>query len=411
MIMDESHDASFKQQEGFRFAARDVAIKRASGLGVPIVLGSATPSLETVHNAATGRFQWHRLRSRATGAAPPAWCTIDLRAQATQAGLAEPVIAGMEETLEAGEQVLVFLNRRGYAPVMLCHECGWHGACHRCDANVTWHRARGILVCHHCGHTQGVPRFCPECSADALQGAGQGTEQLERFLGKRFPGFPLYRFDRDVTRQKGAFEELYARVREDRPAVLVGTQMLAKGHHFPRVTLVVIVSLDQALYSGDFRAMERMGQLLTQVAGRAGRAERPGRVMLQTHHPDHPMIERLCGEGYERFARDLLEERRLANLPPVTCQAQLRAEAGSRESLQEFLQSAREAFSSRSARIHGPFPAHMERRGGRLRWYLLVQDAGRPNLQKSLDQWLPAVRALPSARRVRWALDVDPQEF
>jgi primosomal protein N' (replication factor Y) len=411
IVMDESHDASFKQKEGFRFAARDVAVKRASGLAVPIVLGSATPSLETLHNAARGRFGWHRLRQRATGAPQPEWSVMDLRKQSLSAGLAGPVLDAMSETLERGEQALVFLNRRGYAPVLLCHECGWHGACHRCDANLTWHRAGNTLVCHHCGHCQGAPKFCPDCSADALQGAGQGTEQLERFLGKRFPGYPLYRFDRDVTRRKGAFESLYEQVREGEPAILVGTQMLAKGHHFPRVTLVVIVSLDQALYSGDFRATERMGQLMIQVAGRAGRAERPGRVMLQTHHPDHPMIERLCRAGYERFATDLLEERRLAGLPPVTFQAQLRADASARDPLREFLESARDVFKSRNSMVHGPFPAQMERRGGRLRWYLLVQDVSRPELQATLDQWLPAVRKLPAARRVRWALDVDPQEL
>jgi primosomal protein N' (replication factor Y) len=411
LIMDESHDASFKQQEGFRFAARDVAVKRAAGLGVPIVLGSATPSLETVYNAARGRYQWHRLRRRATGAAEPRWGTIDLRGKATRAGLGEPVIAAVRDTLDKGEQVLVFLNRRGYAPVLLCHDCGWHGTCHRCDANTTWHRARRLLVCHHCGHTHAVPRFCPQCGADALQGAGQGTEQLERFLAGQFPDFPLYRFDRDATRRKGAFESLYGRVREGRPAILVGTQMLAKGHHFPRVTLVVIVSLDEALYSGDFRAVERMGQLMIQVAGRAGRVDRPGRVLLQTHHPDHPVIERLCTHGYERFALDLLEERRLAGLPPITCQAQLRSEAGSREPLQAFLQAAKDAFESRTSLIHGPFPAHMERRGGRLRWYLVVQDAQRPDLQRTLDDWLPKVRSLPATRRVRWALDVDPQDF
>ncbi len=256
-----------------------------------------------------------------------------------------------------------------------------------------------------------APRLCPDCSADALHGAGAGTEQLERFLGRRFPDFPLYRFDRDRTRHKGAFEEMYRSVREGRPAVLVGTQMLAKGHHFPRVTLAVIVNLDQALYSGDFRAMERMGQLMMQVAGRAGRAERPGEVILQTFHPEHPLLGRLLEEGYERFAMELLAERRLSGLPPMSHQAVLRAEAGSREPVQAFLQAAMDEFPGNGASVFGPFPAQMERRGGRWRWYLLVQGRNRPGLQTALDRWLPAVRGLSGARSVRWAIDVDPQEF
>lgn len=411
IIMDESHDASFKQQEGFRFSARDVAIKRASGLGIPIVLGTATPSLETVYNASQGRYAWLRLRDRATGATQPGWGVIDLRQQAVTAGLSEPVLRAMTETLDAGEQVLVFLNRRGYAPVLLCHECGWHGSCHRCDANLTWHRAGNNLVCHHCGVRLAVPRQCPECRADALQGAGEGTEQLEGFLGRRFPDYPLFRFDRDRTRQKGAFESMYENVRKDRPAILVGTQMLAKGHHFPLVTLVVIVNLDQALYSGDFRALERMGQLMMQVAGRAGRADRPGKVIMQTHHPDHPVLERLLKSGYEHFAMELLEERKLAGLPPAGCQAVLRAEASTRDAVLDFLTSARDRFQSASSDVYGPFPAQMERRGGRMRWYLLVQDRQRQNLQAALDPWLEIVRKLPESRQVRWALDVDPQEF
>lgn len=410
IILDESHDASFKQQDGFRFAARDVAIKRAAELGVPIVLGTATPALETVRNAAIGRYTWNRLRERATGAQQPHWRVLDLRQQRVTAGLAEQALSDIEETLARSEQVLVFLNRRGYAPVLLCHDCGWHAACHRCDANMTWHRLDRSLVCHHCGHSATLPRFCPDCAADALQGAGAGTEQLEQFLTGRFGAVPLYRFDRDMTRRKGAFDRMVREVREGQPCILVGTQMLAKGHHFPRVTLAIIVNLDQALYSSDYRSMERMGQLIMQVAGRSGRAEHPGQVLLQTHHPDHPLLDLLFREGYERFALALLEERRLASLPPFAAQATLRAEARERESVLGFLEQARASFRADSS-IHGPFPALMERRGGRVRWYLLVQDEHRSRLQNALDQWLVAVRSLPSARQVRWAVDVDPQDF
>jgi primosomal protein N' (replication factor Y) len=411
IIMDESHDASFKQQDGFRFAARDVAVKRAANLGVPVVLGTATPSLETVHNARQGRYAWHRLRERATGAKTPRWRVQDLRQLPAPGGLAGPVIEAMEETLAAGQQVLVFLNRRGYAPVLLCHECGWHACCHRCDANLTWHRSARTLVCHHCGHRQKVPDVCPDCAADALQGAGEGTQQLQQFLARQFPGLPLYRFDRDEIRRKGMFEKMYDEVRAGEPCILVGTQMLAKGHHFPAVTLVVVVNVDQALYSGDFRALERMGQLLIQVAGRAGREDRPGSVILQTHHPDHPLLETLITQGFEPFAEALLEERGLSALPPFTCQAALRAEATQREPVQTFLEDALARFDAAGVQAYGPYPALMERKGGRLRWYLLLQSESRPRLQAALDAWLPQVRSLPAARRVRWALDVDPQEF
>jgi len=305
----------------------------------------------------------------------------------------------------------VFLNRRGYAPVLLCHECGWHASCGRCDSNLTWHRSARALVCHHCEHRQTVPPVCPDCAADALQGAGEGTQQLEQLLSREFPEFPLYRFDRDEVSRKGAFENLYDQVRNGLPCILVGTQMLAKGHHFPLVTRVVIVDLDQALYSADYRAIERLGQLMVQVAGRAGREQRPGEVVLQTHHPDHPLLETLFSSGYEAFAQQLLDERELAQLPPFSYQAVLRAEATDRAPVQEFLNSARQCLAGGNCSIHGPYPALMERKGGRVRWYLLVQADSRSDLQNMLDGWLPAVRALPQSRQVRWAVDVDPQEF
>jgi len=411
IIMDESHDPSYKQQDGFRFSARDLAVKRAQGLEIPIVLGSATPALETLYNAESGRYHWHRLRTRATGAAEPGWKLVDLRSQPTRCGLSDPALEAMAAVLGRGEQVLVFLNRRGYAPVLLCHSCGWHGQCSRCDANMTWHRSDRQLVCHHCDQRHPVPEFCPECRADALQGAGEGTEQLENWLQKRFSDFPLYRVDRDRMRRKGELEEVAAKVRGGDPCVMVGTQMLAKGHHFPKVTLVVVVNLDQALYSADFRALERMGQTLVQVAGRAGRAEHPGIVMLQTHHPDHAMLTTLIRSGYGEFARQLLCERRLAGLPPYAHQAVLRADATNREKVLEFLNRAARVWPRNGGSLFGPFPAMMERRGGRYRWYVLVQNEARPALQGGLKTWLPLVRELPEARRVRWAMDVDPQEF
>ncbi|MEE4175069.1 MAG: primosomal protein N' [Xanthomonadales bacterium] len=411
IVMDEAHDPSFKQQDGFRYAGADVAVKRAHALGIPIVLGTATPTLESLHNAHLGRFRHYRLRQRATGASTPAFRVIDLRQQPNPGGISPGALTAIGETLDREEQVLVFLNRRGYAPVLLCHDCGWHADCRNCDANLTWHRAWRRLHCHHCGDQQPAPRFCPACGADALQGAGEGTEQLERFLGKQFPDVPLHRVDRDRVRRKGELEAVVDAVRTGDPCVLVGTQMLAKGHHFPRVTLVVIVNLDQALYSADFRAMERMAQLLVQVAGRAGREQHPGTVLLQTHHPEHDGLRLLLREGYERYAEALLAERELADLPPFSHQATLRAEAADRDALQRFLREARAAWPGREGAVFGPFPAMMERRGGRLRWYLLLQTPERAELQQALDRFLPAVRALPSARKVRWTVDLDPQEF
>jgi primosomal protein N' (replication factor Y) len=411
VILDEEHDASFKQQDGFRYSSRDVAVKRAAGLGIPVVLGSATPSLETFNNAASGRYEWHRLRRRATGAAEPRWRVVDLVQQHMDAGISGTAFEAIADTLDKGAQALIFLNRRGYAPVLLCHECGWHAACARCDANMTWHRTQRSLVCHHCDNRARVPRMCPSCSADALQGAGEGTEQLETVLGERFPDVPLLRFDRDTVRRKGAFQRLAEQVKAGQPCLLVGTQMLAKGHHFPKVTLVVIVNLDQALYSADFRALERMGQLMVQVAGRAGRDELPGEVMLQTHYPHNETIRTLLSENYEAFAAGLASDRKTAQLPPFSHQALLRADAVDKEPVQEFLARAKGCFPQGAAGIYGPFPAMMERRGGRTRWYLLVQAPARSHLHRQLDAWLPLLQQLHAGRKVHWVMDVDPQEY
>ncbi len=411
IILDEEHDASFKQQDGFRYSSRDVAVKRAAGLDIPVVLGTATPSLETFNNADAGRYTWHRLRKRATGAVEPRWRVLDLIQQTMHGGISTIAMDAIAKTLDKGEQALIFLNRRGYAPVILCHECGWHAACPHCDANMTWHRVSRRLLCHHCDAAAPLPVMCPACNADALQGAGEGTEQLEQVLAKRFPGIPLLRFDRDAVRKKGEFNRLSEQVKEGEPCLLVGTQMLAKGHHFPQVTLVVIVNLDQALYSADFRALERMGQLMLQVAGRAGRDQLPGEVILQTHYPRHESVETLLKSGYEAFAADICKDRQAAALPPFTYQALLRSDAVSKDDVRNFLQQAKRCFPVGRAGIYGPFPAMMERRGGRTRWYLLTQANSRAQLHHQLDGWVPKIQELPLARKVRWVVDVDPQDY
>jgi primosomal protein N' (replication factor Y) len=411
VILDEEHDASFKQQDGFRYSARDIAVKRASELDIPIVLGTATPSLESLQNAVQGKYAWHRLRERATRALLPAWRVLDMRQQLTFHGLSVTALEAAGETLERGEQVMVFLNRRGYAPVLMCQQCGWSGSCQRCDAHLTWHRSMGRLCCHHCGSQRPAPRLCPECRADALMGAGEGTQQLEESLAKRFPGYPVLRFDRDSTRGKGVMGQQLDQVRKGGPCLLVGTQMLAKGHHLPGVTLVIIVNIDQALYSSDFRALERMGQMIQQVAGRAGRMEKPGTVVLQTLHPEHAALELLLGRGYEAYARQLLEERQLAGLPPAGYQALLRADSHDRAMAEKFLDEAARVFPRGEATVYGPMPAIMERVGGRSRMYLVVQGGNRRTLHRQVDSWLPALRKLPSGRKTRWAIDMDPQEL
>jgi primosomal protein N' (replication factor Y) len=411
IILDEEHDASFKQQDGFRYSARDVAVKRAAELAIPVVLGSATPSLESLKNALDGRYGWHRLRERATRAALPSWRVLDMRQHGVFHGLAEAALEAITACLARGEQAMVFLNRRGYAPVLMCQACGWHGTCERCDAHLTWHRGAGRLVCHHCGSQRRAPALCPDCQADALMGAGEGTQQLEEALEGRFPGVPILRFDRDQTARKGVLDRQIEEVRKGEPCLLVGTQMLAKGHHFPGMTLVVIVNIDQALYSADYRALERMGQMVHQVAGRAGRSDKAGTVILQTLHPEHPALTLLLSQGYEAYARWLLEERELAGLPPVGYQALLRADAHERVRVERFLQEAAAAFPAGGTRLFGPMPAIMERLGGRSRMYLLLQAGNRAELHGQVDAWLPHLRELRIGRHVRWAIDMDPQEL
>jgi len=416
-IVDEEHDLSFKQQEGFRYSARDVAVVRAHRAGVPVVMGSATPSLEALANVAQGRYRELRLPSRAGSAKAPAMRVLDIRHQPMVDNLSAPLRQAMARHLEAGGQVLLFLNRRGYAPTLLCHDCGWVASCRRCDAHMTVHQRDNRLRCHHCGAERPLEEACPDCGSVDLRGLGYGTERLTQAVQEAFPGRTVLRIDRDSTRRKGAMEDLLAEATAGRASILIGTQMLAKGHHFPNVTLVGILDTDQGLYSADFRGPERMAQLIVQVAGRAGRAERPGEVLIQTHHPDHPLLATLIAEGYPGFARAALAERREARLPPFGYAALLRAEAVDAEAPLAFLAEARELAAAEEAacggevELLGPVPSPMERRAGRYRAQLLLQSGSRSTLHRLLDTWAPALEGLKSGRRVRWSLDVDPQEM
>ncbi len=414
VLVDEEHDPSYKQTEGFRYSARDLAIVRAQRADCPLVLGSATPSLETLRNARAGRYRHLCLDRRAGGALSPRVDLLAIRDQPLQSGMSQPLLERVDAALGRGEQVILFLNRRGYAPVLSCFSCAWLSDCPRCDARQTLHRASGLLWCHHCGAQRRIPRYCPGCGAEDLHPLGQGTEQLEGFLARRFPDYPLIRVDRDATARKGAFEDLLQRLHAADAALLVGTQMLAKGHHFPRVTLVGILDADGGLYSADFRATERLAQLLVQVAGRAGRGDRPGRVLIQTRYPEHPLLQTLVRQGYRAFADQALQERQAAGMPPFSHQALLRADATRAEYAQALLEEVvawAASLAIAGVELWGPVPAPMARRAGRHRVHLLFQAARREALHALLRRLPDHLAGLPAAKRARWSLDIDPLDL
>jgi len=411
IIIDEEHDGSFKQQDGFRYSARDLAVLRAQRNNIPVILGSATPSLESIYNIQQQRYQRISLPLRAGGAIPPQIRILDIRNQKMEHGLSPSLLSAMKTHLAQGSQVLLFLNRRGYAPVLMCHDCGWHANCVRCDAHMTYHHRDRRLRCHHCGSERPADTQCPDCQGEELHGYGQGTERIETALAELFPEYNIARIDRDNTRRKDAFKNLLEDVHSGKTNILIGTQMLAKGHHFPNVTLVGILEADQGFYSSDFRGAERISQLILQVAGRAGRAEKPGEVLIQTHHPEQPLLSYLQQNNYPALAQSLLEERQAADWPPYTYLAMLRAEAPDAGSPMNFLLDAKQkAEVNKGVFILGPQPAPMEKRAGRYRAQLLVQAADRQILQQFLSPWLLELESLKSTRKVRWSVDVDPQD-
>jgi primosomal protein N' (replication factor Y) len=411
VVVDEEHDGSFKQHEGgFRYHARDLAIVRAQRAGVPVLLGSATPSFESLQNVELGKTTCLPLPQRAGAAEPPVLRLVDLRAHAVHRGLSAPLCSAIERHLDAGGQVLVFINRRGYAPTLLCQGCGWTAACTHCDARMTLHQREQRLSCHHCGAESALPPRCPRCG-HGVKPLGHGTERVEETLAERFPGYPIARFDRDSVRHPDELEAAIDRVTSGEARILVGTQMLTKGHHFPDVTLVGVLNADQSLFSTDFRAAERLAQTVVQVAGRAGRASRPGEVLIQTEFPEHPLLAALLAEGYGGFARQALPERAAAKWPPYGRLALLRASGIAPTAAIDFLAVARHlAGAPRAVALRGPVPAAMVRKAGRHHAQLLVESGDRPSLQRFLATWLPQVEQLPAARDVRWALDVDPLE-
>lgn len=415
IVVDEEHDGSYKQFDGIRYHARDFAIVRARALAVPVVLGSATPSLETLHNAQSGRYALLRLRRRAGDARPPQVRVLDVRKRPLHAGLSEESLAAIRAALDAGGQVLVFRNRRGYAPVLLCHDCGWSAHCPRCSTPerptaMTVHAHGKRLQCHHCGHRRPAPPACPDCASLALQPQGNGTERIEAELQARFDAVPVIRIDRGSTGQRDGLQK-HLDALGNRPGILIGTQMLAKGHDLGNLVLVVVVGIDEGLFSADFRSGEKLAQLLIQVAGRAGRADRPGTVLLQTHHPEHPLLQTLVGGGYHAFADGELALREAAGFPPFAHLALLRAEAKRTELPLQFLQLAKTLLDGSAIDVHGPLPAPMPRRAGYVRSQLLLAAPARSALHAALDAAVPALYVAPDARRVRWSLDVDPLDL
>jgi primosomal protein N' (replication factor Y) len=406
IVVDEEHDSSFKQTDGLRYSARDLAVKRARDLDIPLILGSATPSFESLNNALSGRYQHLELTERAGGATLPTYELIDIRGHSLDGGLSEPLLRAIGAHLGAGGQALVFLNRRGFAPSMVCGHCQWQARCPGCEWPMTMHQRPPALICHHCGRRQGLPEACPDCQQSALIAVGSGTQRCEDVLAERFADVPVHRIDRDTTRSQRRLEAQLNAIGNGQPAILVGTQMLAKGHHFPDVTLVAVVNADGGFMSPDFRAPERTAQLIVQVAGRAGRAERPGTVIIQSYQPDSPLLNTLIHDGYGAFARQELESRVAAELPPHTPMALLRAEAVDGEDALRWL-GVLAGHLGPGLQVFGPAPALMPRVADRLRFQLMLTAPTRRNLHRAL---LPLKTLDETPRGVRWSLDVDPYD-
>ncbi|MGE0387821.1 MAG: primosomal protein N' [Gammaproteobacteria bacterium] len=413
IVVDEEHDLSYKQQDGLRYSARDVAVMRAQREAVPVVLGSATPALETLYNAVSGRYRHLQLPARVGGGTLPAVRYVDVAGQRLEHGLAPQLVAAARAHLDQGAQVLLFINRRGYSHAAVCTSCGEARRCERCDARLVYHKAEDALRCHHCGAQRPFQAGCPGCGLPLLP-LGHGTERIEEALRASFPGRRIVRIDRDSTRRRGELEAQLALARDGTAQVLVGTQMLSKGHHFPGVSLVGVVDTDQRLYGVDFRAAERLAQLLLQVAGRAGRAGRPGEVLIQTRFPGHPLFRTLFDRGYHALCSVLIDERREAGLPPFRHLAVLRAEAKLEAPVTAFLEHAAaqaRVLADGGIRLFGPVPATMTRRAGNHRAQLLLDAPDRASRARLLHAWIGPLEAAPQGRRVRWSIDVDPQEL
>lgn len=411
IILDEEHDLSFKQEAGLRYSARDLSIVRSQIENIPVILGSATPSLETFYNAKRKRYLNLELPVRAGNAIHPSFHLVDMRNQKLKNGLADSLLQAMQQHLDNNGQIITFINRRGYAPVLLCHSCGWTANCKHCDARLTLHQKQQQLHCHHCGIIMRIPTQCPKCQATNLIPLGAGTERIEATLQTQFPDAKLVRIDRDTTRRKGSIQKILKAIGQNQYHILIGTQMLAKGHHFPEVTMVVILDVDHSLFSSDFRANEHLAQLIIQVSGRAGRTEKPGEVYIQTHNPHHPLLLSLINEGYHHFVENSLTERKTAHLPPFSYLALLRAESKHEGAALKFLTQLRtHNFHelTNQVQILGPVPTLMERKAGVFRAQLLLQSQSREKLHQMIENMLKYIEALKPKSHLKWQLDIDP---
>ncbi len=420
IVVDEEHDASYKQQEGFRYSARDVAVFRAQAAACPVVLGSATPSLETLHNVESERFQQVNLLTRAAAnAALPRVEFIDTNIERSKDGLTQSLIRAIDETVKRGEQALIFINRRGFAPALVCTQCGWMPHCNRCTAKLVFHKGDARLRCHHCGFQSRIPAKCGDCGSLELVAAGEGTERVESSLQAALPSLRMARVDRDATRKRGSAEKIFAQAAKGELDVLVGTQMLSKGHDFPNITLVGVINSDGAIFSADFRAAERLAAQMMQVAGRAGRAHLAGRVLIQTRFPGHAVYQAIAAQNYAQFSAVALKERALSHLPPYSYLAMLRAESRDSPLLTDFMAGAAKLAGEQIAdyrndvQVWDPVPPTLARKAGFERQQLMVQAKSRKALQQFLGAWLPQVGSYQAAhkmRAIKWIIDVDPQD-
>ncbi len=408
IILDEEHDSSFKQHEGVRYHARDLAVYLARRQGIPVILGSATPSLETLNNALQGRYNHLHLHRRSNRSTPPLTLIQDIRGQELQAGLSAASLGHIKEHLQRKQQVLVFLNRRGYATSVLCHDCGWKVRCPHCSVYPTLHQNIGRMLCHHCGWSSYIPQSCPDCNGSRLIASGTGTERLEQFLQSMATSLPIWRMDRDNIPNHRVLEHTLAEIHQNQPGILVGTQMLVKGHHFHAVSLVVVVDTDAGLFSADFRSPERSLQRIHQVAGRSGRSNIRGEVILQTHDPEHPLLQCLVQSGYPAVAKLMLQERHQLNLPPYSYQVLVHCQGRSTEDVQKFLSEIHACFASISP--YGPVCAPIEKKAGLFRAHLLLQASSRPMLHQKMAS-LPNVCRDKARHGIRWWIDVDPQDL
>jgi primosomal protein N' (replication factor Y) len=418
IIVDEEHDQAFKQQEGFRYHARDVAIKRAYDANIPILLGSATPSLESLDNSRRQRYQLHKLNHRAGGASQQSYEIIDLRQQPVTAGISERLSKIMHQQLQAGHQVLLMLNRRGFAPSLQCQACGQTVTCPACDTSMTLHKFPARLHCHHCDHRQAISYSCSYCQASQMRPLGSGTERIEEELQRQFPAYPVHRIDRDTTRNKGSLTGMLEQIHQGQPCILIGTQMLAKGHHFPHVTAAVIVDADSSLFCSDFRAPERLAQLIIQTSGRAGRASLPGTAYIQTYQAEHPVITSLTQQGYNAFAELELQHRQASLLPPFAYMALFLVQARQEQAayslltwLQQQISQPELAASTQALQHFGPMPATMPKRANQFRVQLQLQHPSRTHLQHLCRHLCWLLEQHPDSKKLRWSLDIDPQEL